>query len=320
MPTHELHVIFGTGPLGKNTMRELLRLGKQVRMVNRRGMAEGVPAEVEVVQGDGYDPQSVAAVTQNAAAVYQCAQPEYHQWEEKFPALQRSILKGAAHNGATLIVGDNLYMYGDPDGAVIAEDSPLRPMTKKGRIRHQMAQEIWEVHKRGEVQAAICRASNFFGAEYAVIGDLVFKPALQGKTANLIGRKDVPHTFTYIPDFGKALATLGTRREALGQVWIAPSLPAMTQEQLMEALSVALGKPIKARYANRLIMRIFGLFSPSAKETVEMMYEFEKPYVVSSAKFERAFGIAPTSFDQALKETVQWYSGQGVAVASPLHP
>lgn len=315
MSTHELHVIFGTGPLGKNTMRELLRLGKQVRMVNRRGVAEGIPGEVEVVQGDGYDPHSVAAVTRNAAAVYQCAQPEYHQWEEKFPALQRSILKGTAHNGAALIVGDNLYMYGDPDGAVITEDSPLRPTTKKGRIRHQMAQEILEAHKHGEVQAAICRASNFFGAEYDVIGDLVFKPALQGKTANLIGRKDVPHTFTYIPDFGRALATLGTHREALGQVWIAPSLPAMTQDQLIEHLSAALGKPIKARYANRLMMSIFGLFSPSAKETVEMMYEFEKPFVASSAKFEKTFGIAPTSFDQALKETVQWYYAQGMAAA-----
>lgn len=315
MSTHELHVIFGTGPLGKNTMRELRRLGKQVRMVNRRGTAEGVPAEVEIVQGDAYDPDSVAAVTRNAAVVYQCAQPEYHQWEGKFPALQRSIIKGTAQNGAALIVGDNLYMYGDPDGAVITENSPLRPITKKGRIRHQMAQEILEAHQRGEVQAAICRAANFFGAEYAVIGDLVFKPALEGKTANLIGRRDVPHTFTYIPDFGKALATLGTHRESLGQVWIAPSLPAMTQGQLIEHLSEALGKPIKARYANRLIMSIFGLFSPSAKETVEMMYEFEKPYVASSAKFEKTFGIAPTGFDQALKETVAWYCGQGVAAA-----
>jgi len=33
----ELHVVFGTGPLGLAVMRELRRRGKHVRMVNRSG-------------------------------------------------------------------------------------------------------------------------------------------------------------------------------------------------------------------------------------------------------------------------------------------
>ena len=43
------HVIFGTGPLGTAVMRELVRRGKRVRMVNRSGRApQGVPAGVRV--------------------------------------------------------------------------------------------------------------------------------------------------------------------------------------------------------------------------------------------------------------------------------
>ena len=36
--TNDLHVIFGTGPVGLAVMDELLRQGKRVRMVNRSGL------------------------------------------------------------------------------------------------------------------------------------------------------------------------------------------------------------------------------------------------------------------------------------------
>ena len=42
------------------------------------------------------------------------------------------------------------------------------------------------------------------------------------------------------------------------------------------------------------MMSMAGLFIPGARETVEMMYEFEKPFVVDSSKFERAFGVVAT--------------------------
>ena len=48
---NELHVVFGTGPVGLAVTDELLRRGRRVRMVNRSGRAS-VPAGVEVVGGD----------------------------------------------------------------------------------------------------------------------------------------------------------------------------------------------------------------------------------------------------------------------------
>ena len=79
-------------------------------------------------------------------------------------------------------------------------------------------------------------ASDFFGPGYDVFNDLVIRPALAGKAVNVLGRTDQPHTFTYIADFGKLLATLGTREEALGQVWFTPSAPAITQAELVKLL------------------------------------------------------------------------------------
>ena len=50
-----------------------------------------------------------------------------------------------------------------------------------------------------------------------------------------------------------------------------------------------------------------GLFVPEAKETVEMMYEFEQPFIVDSSKFEKTFGTKATPIREAIKATVAWY-------------
>ena len=56
MSENQYHVIFGTGPLGLSVMRELVRRGKPAKMVNRSGKApQGVPAQVSIVAGDGYN-------------------------------------------------------------------------------------------------------------------------------------------------------------------------------------------------------------------------------------------------------------------------
>ena len=214
----ELHVVIGTGPLGRWTAEALLKYGKTVRMVNRSGERDSLPAGVEVVAGNACDPENVRQLVQGAAAVYQCAQPEYTEWEEKFPPLQAAIVEGVAGSGARLVIGENLYMYGDPDGEPITEELPYRATTRKGRVRAQMAEAALEAHRNGKVPVAIGRASDFFGPGVlgSVTGERLFPAILAGKGGQGYGNVDLPHTYTYIEDFGRALAVLGERPEALG--------------------------------------------------------------------------------------------------------
>jgi nucleoside-diphosphate-sugar epimerase len=304
--TSELHVVFGTGPVGQWTMRALVDMGKRVRMVNRSGKAD-VPAGVEVVKADAYDLTSAKAAVQGATVVYQCAQPAYHEWAEKFPPLQSNILEAAASVGAKLIICDNLYMYGDPDGKPITEDMPYRAHTRKGKVRQAMAEAAMAAHKSGKLRVAIGRASDFFGPYDMVQGEQLFMPSLTGKTANMFADLTQPHSFTYVKDFGKALAILGTRDEALGQAWIVPTAPATTQGQIVRFIEAATGQPVKVRAVGKLMMRFVGLFSPAPKELVEMFYEFEKPFTVDSSRFERTFGMKPTPTADAIRETVAWF-------------
>ena len=301
----ELHVIFGAGPLGQWTARHLIRMGKPVRVVNRSGKAGLLPASVEVVASDAYDLRKNIELTQGAAAVYQCAQPPYHEWVEKFPALQKAILEAAAANGAKLVVGDNLYLYGRFSGA-LREDSPPRPNSKKGQVRLEMAQAVLEAHAAGRVQAAIGRASDFFGPGDRGLTRYAILPAVQGKPANLLGRTDLPHTFTYVADFGRLLAELGTRDEALGQVWFAPSNPPITQAELAGLVEAELGQPVKTRVAGLWTMRLLGLFNRDLAASVEMLFLWTNPYIVDTRKAEIAFGWQATPLKEAVRQTVAW--------------
>jgi nucleoside-diphosphate-sugar epimerase len=302
----ELHVIFGTGPLGKWTARELVKMGKRVRMINRSGSADRLPDSVEIVAGNAYDAEQNIRLTKEADAIYQCAQPPYHEWTRKFPALQSAILESAAVNRAKLIVGDNLYMYGDPHGLPIREDSPYQAHTRKGRVRAEMANAVMEAHRAGKIRAAIGRASNFFGPDDHGVTDYALRPAVLGKTIHLLSRLDQPHTFSYVADFGKLLATLGTREEALGQIWFTPSPAPITQNELVRMMETELGKPAKVMAAGRTMMRLLGLFSPLLRETVEMMYEYDQPFIMDSSKAETAFGWNGTPLQQAVRETIAW--------------
>jgi nucleoside-diphosphate-sugar epimerase len=209
-----------------------------------------------------------------------------------------------------LVIGENTYMYGDTDGRPLTEDLRFAAHTRKGQVRAAMSEAALAAHKAGKVQVALGRGSDFFGPWVlgSSHGERVFYPALAGKAASFGGKLDIPHTATYIEDFGKTLVILGEREEALGQAWHVPNdRPQITQRQFAELVFADLGKPAKVSAMGKTMMRIGGLFVPAARESVEMFYEFEKPFVVDSSKFERAFGVKATPIAEAIKATVAWY-------------
>jgi nucleoside-diphosphate-sugar epimerase len=304
------HVVFGTGAIGRAVMEELLKRGESVRMVNRSGQMVDVPAGVQVVAADLYDPANVREVTRNARIVYQASQPSYDQWTEKFPLLQKSILDGLTGSQAKLVLVENLYMYGDTDGKPMTEDTPYHAHTRKGRVRAEISRAAFQAHQGGRVRVTAGRGGNFFGpwGTDSTMGGRAFYPLLRGKPAQLIGRTDLPHSHTYVKDFGATLILLGERAEADGQAWHVPNdMPAITQGELVRLFAEEAGVEPKVSSMGRLMMTIGGLFLPEARETVEMMYEFEKPFIVDSGKFERAFGMKATPMREAIRETVHWY-------------
>jgi nucleoside-diphosphate-sugar epimerase len=304
-----LHAVLGAaGGTGSAVVRELAARGLAVRAVTRRGAAD-TPEGVEQGAADVGTAEGARRACEGAAVVYHCAQPPYTKWPELFPPMTQAILDGAAAAGAKLVFADNTYVYGPPDGPM-TEETPQRAQGKKGRTRIEMADAILGAHAAGRLRCTIGRSSDYYGPRgtTSTVGENIMKPALRGKRARWLGSLDQPHTLNYLEDMARALATLGERDDADGQVWHIPAAEPLTGRQFLALLYEAAGQPPKLGVASRPMIRILGVFNPLLRELKETLYQFERPFVLDASKFEGTFGpFEPTSHHDAVKRTVDWF-------------
>lgn len=303
-----LHVVFGTGPVGLAVADDLSRRGERIRMVNRSGRASA-PEGAEVVGGDATDKAFTREASAGAAVVYFALNPPYHRWPELFPPLQDGVLEGAAWAGARLVAMENVYMYGPTGGRPLTEDLSYAASTRKGEVRARMSRDLFAAHQAGKVRATAGRASDFFGPRVtdSAAGETVFGRAVAGKAAQVAGDPELPHTYTYAPDIGKGLVTLGEREEALGRAWHLPGPETVSTRRFVEMVFGETGGEFRMQRAPRILFRAMGLFDPAMREMVEMLYEFEEPFVVDHSAFAGAFGDHASPLQEAIRETVRWY-------------
>ncbi|HEV2580266.1 MAG TPA: SDR family oxidoreductase [Ktedonobacteraceae bacterium] len=309
--SNDLYIVFGSGPVGHAVTRELVARGRKVRLVNRRGRPDA-PEGVELIQGDASDSAFTREACKGAAVVYNCLNAPYTQWPELFPPLQAGVLEGAAASGAKLVVMENVYMYGSTRGKPITEDLPYAATTRKGRVRAQMAQGLLAAHRSGKVRVVIGRASDFFGpgALQSSSGERMFLPPLTGKAAQIVGKPDLLHTYTYVPDIGKGLVILGEHDEAFGQVWHLPSAQTVTTREFINMIFAETGYSPRIQSVSNLVLKGLALFNPIIREVAEMLYEFDEPFVVDHSRFAQTFGNHATPLREAIHTTVEWYRKQ----------
>ncbi len=86
-------------------------------------------------------------------------------------------------------------------------------------------------------------ASDFFGPQVlnAHAGERMVPVVLAGKTMRVLGSADLPHSFTYVPDFAAAMIVAAHDRALWNSVLHAPTVPAVTQRQMVEAYAKAGG-------------------------------------------------------------------------------
>jgi len=309
----DLHVVFGTGPAGTQTARFLVEKGVRVRSINRSGKRpEFMPSDVEVVAiADASDTAQATKAAEGASVVYQCLNPEYSRWPELFPPLQKGVVAAARSVGARYVSLENLYGLGLVKGPM-DESTPMNPCSKKGAVRAAMTEELRALSESGDLEVATGRAADYYGpgVNDSALGTMAFEPLLAGKKVSLLGSADIVHSYAYIEDVGRGLATLGTSDKAFGRVWNLPHAPALTGRDSIAFAFSAAGMPEKIGALSPLTVRIGALFMPVARESVEMLYEFTQPFVVDSSAITNEFGLRPTPLAEGMARTVAWFENR----------
>ncbi|MEU0151451.1 MULTISPECIES: NAD-dependent epimerase/dehydratase family protein [Micromonospora] len=298
-----LHVIVGAGPVGTATARLLAERGERVRVVTRRGTGPAHPA-IERIAADAADAERLTALTEGAAALYNCANPAYHRWPLDWPPLAAALLTAAERTGAVLATVGNLYGYGPVD-APMTEATPLAATGTKGRVRNRMWADALAAHRAGRARITEVRGSDYVGAEGTSLAMMVLPRVLAGQRVFLPVDWDAPHTWTYIPDVARTLVAAATDERAWGRAWHVPSAPAVSMRDLAGRAAALVGAP--APRLTRMpypVLWVAGLANPFARELRETAYQFDRPYVLDSTAATATLGVEATPLDRVVKETV----------------
>jgi nucleoside-diphosphate-sugar epimerase len=305
-----LHVVLGAGQVGVQLADILLGRGHRVRIVRRGEVGASRPG-LDWARADLTSPDAAAAACAGAAVLYDCTNPSsYGSWDQTLAPLRRGVLDAARRTGAFLVSLDNLYVYGQPDGAPLAEDRPMRPCSRKGELRARLVGELLDAQARGELRATVARASDYFGpgaATMALYGDGFVRGLARGRPAILLGDPDLPRSYSYVPDVAAGLAALGADPgRADGQVF---NLPVAwrdgTTRDFVARFAAELGVRAKTLRVPRWVFRTVGLFSRQLGAVAEMIYQWESPYVVDDTRFNRTFGTEATTIDEAVRDTIR---------------
>jgi nucleoside-diphosphate-sugar epimerase len=303
MTTNQHHVVLGgNGTAGRETVRALLRRGERVTSVGRRSRS---PEDGAVsAQADLLNPADVDRVLADADVAYiTVGLPYSHRvWAQQWPVIIRNVVDAATAHGTHVVHLDNVYALGAVDG-LMTEQSPIRPSSKKGRVRANAIEILDAARERG-LAVATARSADFYGpgATTSAFNTFVIDPVAAGRSGTWLFDAHQPHSLTYSPDIGTAMAVLGTDPAAVGRVWHVPTAAALTGAQWLE-LAGGAGAP--AKVMGRATMRIGALFNRSARETLEIAYQYERPYLFDSSAFESAFGITATPPEAGVRASLE---------------
>jgi len=305
-----MQTILGAGgAIGVSLAKALTQYTTDIRLVNRHPVK--VNESDQLVTADLMDPVQVKKAIEGSSIVYVTVgfPYSYKVWETSWPAFMKSVIQACQDAKCKLVFFDNMYLY-DPDHLNgMNELTPVNPCSKKGAVRARIAQMILDETKNGTLTALIARSADFYGPsikQVSLLTETVFNNLASGKKANWLVSDSFKHSFTYVPDAGKATALLGNTEDAYNQVWHLPTAPdPLTGKEWITTIANEMNVKPHYRVAPKALIRIMGLFMPIMKETVEMLYQYDRDYVFDSSKFEDRFGIKPTPYREGIREIIK---------------
>jgi len=309
----ELHTILGAnGTIATELVPVLLTNKEKIRLVSRHPKPVG---GAETFAADLVNREQVMKAVEGSSVVYLLAGLEYNikVWRRDWPVIMQNVIDACRAANAKLIFFDSVYPYGLVKGKM-TEETALNPCSKKGEVRASTDRMLMNEMKAGVIPVIIARAADFYGPrclDKSALGIMVFEKLRKQQAAQCLVNADLPHSYTYTPDAAKAIYLLAKKPSAFNQTWHLPTAaPALTGRELIAKAANYMGAKNKVQILPVWLLRTIGLFNKFMHEMVEMLYQNKYAYEFDSSKFEQAFGIKPTSYDQGIKATSEWFLKQ----------
>lgn len=304
-----MQTILGAGgAVGIELATELKKYTNKIRLVARN--PKKVNDDDELFLANLLDKKSINDAVEGSDIVYLTAGLEYNIkiWRRDWPVIMRNVIDACIAHNAKLVFFDNVYMYAPEEIPHMTEESPIAPATEKGKVRAELIKMIFDAIEKRKLTAMVTRSADFYGKNvktgFLNIG--VIDNFKKNKKAFWQSDANKIHSFTYVPDAAKAVALLGNTPDAYNQVWHLPtSFQRWTGKEFVNY--VAKQMHVKPRYyiLSKLMISLFGMFSPTLRELKEMQYQNDRDYFFDSSKFQKKFVLQPTTYEKGIADSIE---------------
>jgi nucleoside-diphosphate-sugar epimerase len=302
-----MQVILGSGgAIGNDLAKELKNYVDQIRLASR--IPKRINDDDELFPCDLTIANNVDEAVKGCKVAYLTVGLPYKikTWQNQWPVIMKNTIAACKKHRTKLVFFDNIYMYHPDKLNPMTEETEILPISKKGKVRAEIANMVLQEIKTGKLEALIARAADFYGPGIAnsVFNEVVFKNLKNGKKANWFCSLNHLHNFTFTPDAAKATALLGNTENAYSQVWHLPTATPIKGKEWIEKVACELGVEPKTQVASKSIVQFMGIFNNIMREFVEMLYQWDRDYNFDSSKFETVFKIKPTPVNEAIKQII----------------
>ena len=301
-------ILGGGGVIGTELAISLRDFTDKIRIVSRN--PKKVNETDELMSADLSRRNEVFKAVEGSEIVYITIGFDYNlkTWKEKWPTFMQNVIDACKKYHSKLVFFDNIYMYDQNYLGNMMEETPINPVSKKGKVRAKVAEMITDEFGKGQLMALIARSADFYGPknDNSALVIMVFDNFKKGKKANWFARVDKIHNYTFTPDAAKGTAILGNTPDAYNQVWHLPTTSSrLLGIQWIDLIAKEMNVKPKYMVMPIWLMGIIGIFVPVIKELKEMAYQYDRDYFFNSTKFEKKFNFKPTSPIDGIQEIIK---------------
>lgn len=303
-----MQTILGSGGAVANYLaKELKNFSSVIRLVSRH--PKKVNDSDEIFEADLKDKESVDQAVAGSEVVYLTAGLKYDSkiWKRDWPVLIQNVIDACVKHRARLVFFDNVYAYSPTEIPNMTENAARNPEAKKGKVRLDLLNMIFDAIKDQGLKALIARSADFYGKDVKTgfLNFGVIDKLKKGSKAMWQSDAGKIHSFTYVPDAAKAVAILGNTLDAFNQEWHLPnSTQKWTGQDFINYIAGELKVKPRFYILNKTMINLLGIFSRDVNELKEMQYQNDQDYFFDSSKFNNHFSFTPTSYEDGIKESL----------------